>query len=84
MLVVVFGDGLMDELDALVVEDLAVLVLWVDDYETGFVIIEMALDQRQRAFADRAEADHDNGAGDRGVNGPIGHSLSLQQSNYIL
>ena len=77
--VVVAGDGLVDEADAAVVQQLAVLVLGIDDHETGFVIIEMTLDQRQRAFADRAEADHDNRAGDAGVNGPFGHMPSLQQ-----
>jgi hypothetical protein len=35
----------------------------------------MPLDQRQRAFADRAETDHDEWAGDAGMNGPFGHCL---------
>ena len=73
MLVVVLGDGLVDEFDAALIEQSAVLVLGVDDHETGLVVIEMTLDQRQRAFADRAEADHHDGAGDRGVNGPVRH-----------
>ena len=36
----------------------------------------MPLDQRQRAFADRAEADHHDGPADSGVHGPMGHDSS--------
>src|ERR1700727_892385 len=43
------------------------VIMRVDDDETRFVIIEMPFDQRQGAFADRAEADHDDGAGNFGV-----------------
>ena len=60
--VIVARHGLVDEADAALVQQFAVLVLGVDDHEAGFVIVEMPLDQRQRAFADRAEADHHNGA----------------------
>src|SRR5438034_167592 len=42
--------------------ELAVLMR-IDDDKARLVIIEVAFDQGQRAFADRAEADHDNGAG---------------------
>ena len=38
---------------------------------------EMALDQRQRAAADRAEADHHDGAVDAAVDGVVGHEQSL-------
>jgi len=71
--VIILGDGLMDEADTALVQDLAVLVLGVDDHEPALVIGEMALDQRQGAFADRAEADHHDGPVDTGVNGPSGH-----------
>ena len=77
--VIVLGDGLMDEADAALVQQLAVLVLGVDHHEAGLVVAEMALDQRQGAFADRAEADHHDGPVDAGVHGPIGHFQSLQE-----
>ena len=38
----------------------------------------MALDQRQGAVADRAEADHHDGAVEAGVNGVVGHRSLLQ------
>src|ERR1041384_1095800 len=63
----------MDEADAAVVEQLAVLVLRVDDDETALVLAEMTLDQRQRALADRAEADHYHGPIDTGVDRPFRH-----------
>ncbi len=71
--VIFLGDGLMDEADAALVQHVAVLVLGVDDHKAGLVVSEMALDQRQRAFADRAEADQYDGARDAGVNGPTRH-----------
>jgi hypothetical protein len=37
----------------------------------------MTFDQRQRALADRAEADHHNRSGDGAVNGPCGHCRLL-------
>jgi hypothetical protein len=64
---------LLDEAHAVLGGDLAVLVR-IDDDEARFVIVEMPLDQRQRAFADRAEADHDNGAGNLGVDRLIGRA----------
>ncbi len=75
--VVVPRHRLVDEADAALVEQPAVLVLGVDDHEAGLVVLEMPLDQRQRAFADRAEADHHDGAVDAGVNGPVRHGASL-------
>ena len=71
--VILARDRLVDETDAALVEELAILVLGIDDHEARFVIFEMPLDQRQRAFADRAKADHHNGAGDTSMNGPCGH-----------
>src|ERR1700726_1815131 len=57
--------------------DLAVLMR-IDDDEARFVIFEMPFDQRQGAFADRTEADHDNGASDAGMHGRRGrrHRIS--------
>ena len=60
--IIVAGDGLLDEAHAVLLGEFAVLMR-IDDDEARFVIVEMPLDQRQGAFADRAEADHDNGAG---------------------
>src|SRR5579863_5729874 len=82
--VVVARHRLVDEADAPLVQQLAILVLGVDDYEAGFVIVEMTLDQRQRAFADRPKADHDNGSADAGVNGPLGHYRASSQVEGLL
>ena len=71
--IVVAGDGEMEEADAALVEQLAVRTVGVDDDEALLVVIEMALDQRQGALADRAEADHDDRAGDAGVAAPMRH-----------
>src|SRR5207302_1049759 len=60
--VIVAGHALLDETHAVLSGDLAVLVR-VNDDEARFVVSKMPLDQRQGAFADRAKADHDNGAG---------------------
>ena len=64
--IIVAGDRLLDEAHPMSFCELAVLMR-IDDDEARLVIIEMPLDQGQGAFADRAEADHDNGAGDLGV-----------------
>ena len=71
--VIVARHRLVDETNTPLIQQFAILVLGIDDHEAGFVIFEMTLDQRQRAFADRAEADHHNGSADAGVNGPVGH-----------
>ena len=71
--VVLLGDGLVDEADAALVEQFAILVLGIDDHEAGLVVAEMPFDQRQGAFADRAEADHHDGPVDAPVHWPIGH-----------
>ena len=60
--IIVAGDPLLDEAHAVLFGEFAVLMR-IDDDEARRVIVEMPLDQRQRAFADRAEADHDDGAG---------------------
>jgi hypothetical protein len=59
---VVAGDRLPDEAHAVLLGEFAVLMR-IDDHEARFVVGEMPLDQGQGAFADRAEADHDDGAG---------------------
>ena len=82
MAVVLAGHRLMDEADAPLVQELAVLVLRVDHHEAGLVVVEMPLDQRQRAFADRAEADHHNGTVDAAVDGVGGHDLQLQTTGW--
>src|SRR5688500_6156418 len=53
------------------------LLLRIDDHEAALVILERTVDERQGALADRAEADHDNGAADATVNGPSGHRVCL-------
>ncbi len=63
----------MDETDAALVEQLAVRAVGVDDDEAILVVVEMALDERQGAFADRAEANHDDRAGDASVAAPMRH-----------
>ena len=73
--VIVLGDGLMDEANAALVQHGAVFVLGVDDHEAGLVVAEMPLDQRQRAFADRAKTDHHDGARHAGMNGPFRHFM---------
>jgi hypothetical protein len=75
--VVILGDSLVDEADAPLVQHLAILVLRVDDHEAGLVVGEMALDQRERAFADRAEADHHDRPVDAGMYWPFGHRQRL-------
>ena len=69
--VVVRRQGLVDERHAAHVEHAAVLVAGIDDREAVLVELEMALDQGQHAFADRAEADHHDRAGDAAVNGRV-------------
>ncbi len=59
--IIVLGDRLLDKAHAVLFCQFAILMR-IDDDEAGFVIGKMPFDQRQRAFADRAEADHDNGA----------------------
>ena len=66
--VIVPGDRLLDEAYAVLLCQLAVL-MWIDDDEARFVVGEMPLDQRQGAFADRTEADHDDRTGNFRVDG---------------
>ncbi len=66
---------LLDEADAPLVEQPPVAVVGIDHHEAGAVEIEVALDQRQHAFADRAEADHDDRSVDPAVNGPVRHCM---------
>src|SRR3569832_1552633 len=66
--IIVPGDALLDEADiVLLAMRLAAFVLRIDHGDARLVVIEMPFDQRQGAFADGAEADHDNVAGDLGV-----------------
>ena len=73
----------MDEADAALVEQLAVGVVGIDDDEARSVESEMALDQRQGALADRAEADHHDRPVDAGVDRPLGHFAPLQRLGVI-
>src|SRR5262249_47007692 len=71
-------DSLVDEPDAALVQDAPILVLGIDDHKALLVVSKMSLDQRERAFADRAEADHDNWTINTGIHGPVGHRSLLQ------
>ena len=73
--IIVPGEAELDEVDAALVEQAAVRVVRVDDDETLLVEVEMALDQRQRALADRAEADHHDRAFDAPVQRPMRHGV---------
>ena len=67
----------MDECDAAFVEQLAIGAVGIDDDEMLLVVVEMALDQRQRSLADRAEADHHDRAVDAPVPWPMRHGSKL-------
>ena len=75
--VVLAGHRLVDEADAVLVEEGAVAVARVDDHEARLVVGEVALDERQRPPADRAEADHHDRSVDLSVDGPGGHGCGL-------
>src|SRR6185437_2002484 len=75
--VVVLGESLLHELDAALVQEKLVLVRRIDDDEAGLVVFEMPLDERKRAAANGAEADHYDRACDGCMYRPIGHDRSL-------
>ena len=81
--VVLFRHGLMDEADAVLVQQLLVLVLGIDDDEALLVVFEVTLDQRQRALADRAEADHHDRAVDFAVDRPFGHESGIPVGVFL-
>ncbi len=63
----------LDEGYSPLVEEMAILILGIDDREARFVEFEMTLDERQRAAPDRAKTDHDNRACNRAMHGPLRH-----------
>ena len=65
----------MNEPYAALVEQRAVGIVGADDDEMALVEVEMALDQRQRAAPDRAEADHHDRALDASVFRPLRHGV---------
>ena len=73
--VIVARDRELDEADAAIIEDLSIRIVGVDDDEAALVEFEMTLDQRQRAFADRSEADHHDRASDAPVPRPFRHGV---------
>ena len=75
--IVVLGQAEVDELDAALVEQLAVGVVGIDDVEVILVELEMALDQRQGSLADRSEPDHHDRALDATVDWPVRHGVVL-------
>src|SRR5258708_32313152 len=63
--------------------ELAVLMR-IDDDKARLVILEMPFDQGKGAFADRAEADHDNGTGNFCVDLRGGaHQWSLRKQTWV-
>ena len=79
--IVVGGDVLTQVAHTELVEQRPVTVVGVDDGESLTVEVDVAVEQRQGAAADRAEADHDHGPGDAceraGGNGRGGHANLL-------
>jgi hypothetical protein len=65
--IIVLREAVVDEANLPLVEELAVAVVGRNDDELLAVERDMALDQRQGSLADRAEADHDDGAVETGV-----------------
>ena len=63
----------MHEADSALIQKLPVGIVRIDDDEAVRVEFEMALDQGQRALADRSEADHHDRAGNAPVPRPMGH-----------
>src|SRR5690606_13715357 len=55
------------------------IIAWLDHHQPQPVEAEMTLDQRQRAAPDRAEADHDDRAGDLAMDrkSGVGHFSEL-------
>src|ERR1700722_10687682 len=68
----------MHEANAALVQKLPIGIIRVDDDEAVRVELEVALDQGQRALADRSEADHHDRASDAPVPRPMGHQISFE------
>ena len=68
--IVRLGQRHMDESDLPLVQERAVLVVGRDHHELGAIEGDVPLDQRQRALADRAEADHHDRAVEACVHRP--------------
>ena len=63
--------------DAVIVQDMGKFARGFDHGKGGAVKAEVAFDQRQRAAADGAEADHHKRAVNAGVDG-VGHGVAFQ------
>ena len=75
-----FGQSDLDELELALVQQPAVGVDRVDHHELGAVELDVPLEQRQSAAADRAKADHNDRAIEAGMNGEIRHRSLLQKN----
>ncbi len=75
--IIVPGQRHLLEAQAVPLGERLVRVGRLDDREPGLVVVEVPFDQRQGTTADRAEADHHDGAGDAAVDGPVGHETEL-------
>src|SRR5207244_8652042 len=71
------GDRLLDEGESRFFGKICVAVVGVDDSDTLPVAIEVPENERQSPAADRAEADHHDGAIPGGIDRPIGHGRTL-------
>jgi hypothetical protein len=67
------GEALLQERDPALVEQRPVRIDRIDHCEPRAVVLEMPLDEGQRAAADRAETDHHDRTADAAVDGPSGH-----------
>src|SRR4029079_18396592 len=80
--IIVLGQALLDKTHAvLLTQRFAALVLRIEHGDARLVVLKMPLDQRQRAFADGAEPDHHDGAGDTAINGMVRHGTSLRNGS---
>ena len=70
----------LDEADAVFRRDLGAGIVGGDDRDLVGLDADVPQDQRQHALADAAEADDDQAAGERDVNGVAGHDCFIVDS----
>ena len=72
--IILLRHGSLHIAHAALVQQGAVAIIGIDDDDAAAVEVEVTLDERQGSLADRAEADHHDGAGDGPVDGPVCHA----------
>ena len=72
--VVVDRDALAEVAHAVLVEQMAVAVVGIDHGATRSVEVDVAIEQREHATADRTETDDDDRAADTAENFSAGHA----------